>query len=207
MKKSDFIFKVCGMREVSNIRALEALEITWMGMIFFQKSPRHVVNPVPKENDTIQRIGVFVNASSEYIDRKIKMHDLNGIQLHGVENREDCQEIKDRGLITIKAFSVDESFDFAILKAYHDACDYFLFDTKGRTQGGTGIRFDWSLLAKYQGPTPFILSGGLGPEHVQEIKDFNHQYLHGIDINSRFEIKPAQKNIEAIKRFKDELFS
>lgn len=207
MKNADLIFKVCGMREVSNIRALESLDITWMGMIFFQKSKRHVVNPVPRENKNIQRIGVFVNATQDYIDRKIKMHDLAGIQLHGTETREFCEEIKEQGLITIKAFSIDESFDFSHLESYHDVCDYFLFDTKGKTHGGTGVRFDWSLLTKYQGPTPFLLSGGIGPEHVEEIKDFNHQYMHGIDINSRFEIKPALKNIEAIKRFKDELFS
>lgn len=207
MKRPDFIFKVCGMRDVSNVRALEALDISWMGMIFFQKSNRHVVNPVPKENKDMQRIGVFVNASSQYIDRKIKMHDLAGIQLHGEETGEDCQKIKEKGLITIKAFSVDESFDFAKVESYHDVCDYFLFDTKGKTHGGTGVRFDWSLLKKYQGPTPFLLSGGIGPEHAEEIKGFNHHYMHGIDINSRFEIKPALKNIEAIKRFKDELLS
>lgn len=195
------------MREVSNIRALESLDITWMGMIFFQKSKRHVVNPVPRENKNIQRIGVFVNAAQDYIDRKIKMHDLAGVQLHGTETREFCKEIKGKGLITIKAFSIDESFNFSNLENFHDVCDYFLFDTKGKTHGGTGIRFDWKILTKYQGPTPFLLSGGIGPEHAEEIKDFNHHYMHGIDINSRFEIKPALKNIEAIKRFKDELFS
>ena len=195
------------MRNPENIRNLEALSIDWMGMIFYRKSKRHVVNPVPKENMSIKRIGVFVDGAEDYISGKIKMHQLDGVQMHGYESPDDCARWKDKNYITIKAFSINSAFDFSTIERYVSTCDYFLFDTKGKTKGGTGIRFDWTLLDKYHGPTPFLLSGGIGPEHIEDIRSFHHQFMYGIDINSQFETEPAVKNIEAIKKFKDELFS
>ena len=67
--------------------------------------------------------------------------------------------------------------------------------------GGNGTKFDWSVLESYQGDTPFILSGGIGPEDAQKVKAFHHPRLAGIDLNSRFEIAPALKDINQLKQF------
>ena len=85
--------------------------------------------------------------------------------------------------------------------------DYFLFDTRGLHPGGNGVQFDWHLMEKYEGETPFLLAGGIGLDNAAELKNFKHEYFAGIDINSRFEISPGLKNIEIIKSFKDELRS
>jgi phosphoribosylanthranilate isomerase len=104
-------------------------------------------------------------------------------------------------MTVIKAFSVDRQFDFGKLNAYSGSCDYFLFDTKGRLPGGTGQKFNWQLLEKYKGDVPFFLSGGIGPDDIDDIGQFSHPQLFGIDINSGFEIEPALKDVEKIRKF------
>ena len=66
------------------------------------------------------------------------------------------------------------NFDFAQLKEYEPHCDYFLFDSFGKNPGGNGITFDWDLLNKYKGNTPFLLSGGIQPEMADTLKHFDH---------------------------------
>jgi phosphoribosylanthranilate isomerase len=104
----------------------------------------------------------------------------------------------------IKAFSVDENFDFGSLTEYEAVCDYFLFDTKGKNPGGNGQVFDWRLLKNYLGDKPVFLSGGIGPESVRLINELDLP-IFAIDINSRFETEPGIKNASAIARFKNEL--
>ena len=123
------------------------------------------------------------------------------VQLHGHETPEYCKQIKDSGITVFKAFSVDESFDFAILQAYSGFCDYFLFDTKGQLPGGTGQKFNWQLLENYKGDIPFFLSGGIDSNDLEAVLNFRHPQLFGIDINSGFEISPALKDVEKVKSF------
>jgi phosphoribosylanthranilate isomerase len=130
---------------------------------------------------------------------------LDVAQLHGNESPQYCSQIKDSGITVFKAFSVDESFDFATLKAYSGVCDYFLFDTKGRLPGGTGQKFNWQLLENYRGDVPFFLSGGIDPDDVDAIRDFQHPQLFGIDINSCFEISPGIKDAGKVNKFIDEI--
>ena len=85
-------------------------------------------------------------------------------------------------------------------------CDYFLFDAKGKLPGGNGFTFDWSLLKDYPSSKPYFLSGGIGLENVEEIKEFmrrpESKYCYALDVNSKFEEKPGLKNIEKLKEFK-----
>jgi phosphoribosylanthranilate isomerase len=103
-------------------------------------------------------------------------------------------------------FSIKDTFDFSILKAYEKACDYFLFDTKGKLPGGNGYTFNWEVLKKYPSDKPYFLSGGIGLENVGAIASFLRApesiYCYAIDINSKFEIEPGLKDIEKIKEFK-----
>lgn len=84
---------------------------------------------------------------------------------------------------------------------YEGLVDYFLFDTKGPSVGGNGEKFDWSILDAYNGDTPFLLSGGIGPDDAERIKSFNHPKCIGIDLNSRFEIEPGIKDTVKLKTF------
>ncbi|MGW9685611.1 phosphoribosylanthranilate isomerase [Flagellimonas sp. 2504JD1-5] len=110
-------------------------------------------------------------------------------------------------LTTIKVFSIKDDFDFSILKDYEEVCDYYLFDTKGKLPGGNGYAFDWSVLNNYPSTKPYFLSGGIGPESVENLKSFMKssasKYCKVIDVNSKFETKPGLKNIEKLKEFKN----
>ena len=197
------IIKVCGMRYEENIRQLEQLDIDWMGFIFYSESPRFVgpkVSYLPKK---VKKIGVFVDQIPQVISERAKQNNLDIIQLHGSEPPWYCINLQEEGYKIIKSFGIDADgfIPNAQLNAYEGKCDYFLFDTKTKFHGGSGKRFNWERLADYDGDTPFILSGGISPEDAEEIKSFKHPKFAGIDINSRFEIEPAFKDIEMIRSF------
>ena len=90
-------------------------------------------------------------------------------------------------------------------RPYEGLVDYFLFDTKGKNVGGNGEKFDWSVLDAYNGDTPFLLSGGIGPNDAERILNYQHPKCIGIDLNSKFEDEPALKNIQKLKTFIEQL--
>jgi phosphoribosylanthranilate isomerase len=104
-------------------------------------------------------------------------------------------------LLIVKAFSIATRDDLLLTSLYEGLADYFLFDTKAQLVGGNGRKFDWSVLAHYDGSTPFLLSGGIGPDDASRLSAFSHPRLAGIDLNSRFEAAPALKNVELLKQF------
>ena len=200
--------KICGLKFESNILGLSKLEPDYMGFIFWEKSKRLVIDSTPNLSQTkIKKTGVFVNADFEKIKDKVRVHKLEAIQLHGLESPEFCERTKNLGVEIIKAFSVDENFNFNILEKYELCSDYFLFDTKGKSPGGNGISFDWEILRNYKYEKKFFLSGGIGIESISAIKKIKNLSLplFCVDINSRFELNPGEKNIELIKSFKNSL--
>jgi len=192
--------KVCGMKYKNNILEISNLKPDLMGFIFWPESPRYFdynIIDIPRE---IAKVGVFVNQSFEFIIEKINKYDLNYVQLHGNEKVQFCKKLN---LVTkiIKVFNVDEKFDFNNIKPYEDFCDYFLFDTKGKGHGGTGKKFNWKILKNYESNKPFFLSGGIEVNDFQDIIKITKLDipLKGIDINSRFEIKPGLKDVKKVK--------
>ncbi|MEI9921820.1 MAG: phosphoribosylanthranilate isomerase [Bacteroidota bacterium] len=183
--------KICGMRDAANIRAVAELKPDYMGFIFYEKSPRFVGTDfkIPVKN----AVGVFVNESTERILEK----DVSIVQLHGDETPAQCQELKDKGLTVIKAFSIDDDFDFAKTKDYK--VDYFLFDTKGQYYGGNAKAFNWNKLREYDQKIPFFLSGGLNAENLKDLGTLKGMNLYAIDLNSGVEDSPGVKNIGKIK--------
>ena len=196
------------MREPDNIAALSALQPDYMGFIFWAPSSRYVSEATPSLDKSIKKTGVFVDASVDYIQSSIPAHQLQAVQLHGEETPGYCQLVQNFGVEVIKAFSVKDAFDFSMLEAYENSCDFFLFDTKGALPGGNGYTFDWSLLKEYPSQKPFFLSGGIGLENIQEIKELLNTDLplHAIDVNSKFEVAPGLKKIEELTQFKKELY-
>ena len=193
------IVKVCGMRDAENIREVEALGIDMMGFIFYPKSSRYVSEQPAYLPQKCKRVGVFVNEDVENIKKIADNYALDFIQLHGHESIEDVQKLQDRKVI--KAFNIATKEDLDATVPYVGLVDYFLFDTKGPSVGGNGEKFDWSILDAYNGDTPFLLSGGIGPDDAERIKTFCHPKCIGIDLNSRFEIEPGIKDIVKLKTF------
>jgi phosphoribosylanthranilate isomerase len=196
--------KVCGLNRMEQIRQLADLGVDYCGMIFYEKSPRFAGNTLDaaevKAFHTAKKVGVFVNASIEDIKIRIDNYGLDMVQLHGDESPGFCAALAEETAV-MKAFRIDSAKDLEQLPAYGEHCTYFLFDTAGPLYGGNGIAFDWDLLAAYTGTVPFFLSGGIGPDDAKRLTVFSHPAWQGIDINSRFEIRPGEKNLEDIKRF------
>lgn len=199
------MIKVCGMRDTENIREVEALGIDLMGFIFWPKSGRYVSERPAYLPTNCKRVGVFVNEDIESVKRIADDYVLDFIQLHGHESPEYCAQLK--GLKLIKAISVSGQDDIATYKTYEGLVDYFLFDTKCPSVGGSGQQFDWSVLSAYDGQTPFLLSGGIGPDDAQHLRalrvldGFPVEKCIGIDLNSRFEQAPGLKDINKLKDF------
>ena len=198
------IVKVCGMREAENIRAVEALGVDWMGFIFWEHSSRNVCQRPAYLPTRAKRVGVFVDASLYVVCQHVEAFGLDVVQLHGSESPaylHDLRSLCDARLLIVKAFSIATRDDLLQTSLYEGLADYFLFDTKAQLVGGNGRKFDWSVLAHYDGSTPFLLSGGIGPDDASRLSAFSHPRLAGIDLNSRFEISPALKNVELLKQF------
>ncbi len=193
------------MKFSDNIEELGNLGIDYMGFIFYKKSPRNIeIKPNIKLSKEIKRVGVFVNADINTIIQKINEFNLDIIQLHGNESPEFCRELN-KIMPIIKAFSIAEASDFEATKQYHDLKGYFLFDTKTSHYGGSGQKFDWSILNEYKGEIPFFLSGGISEDDAQAIKEIKHPKLVAIDLNSKFEIEPGLKDINTLEKFITEI--
>ncbi|MDO9153758.1 MAG: phosphoribosylanthranilate isomerase [Paludibacter sp.] len=201
--------KICGMKYPSNILEVAGLNPDFIGFIFYPKSPRYAepldidtLNSLPK---SIKKIGVFVNEDIDNILTIAYKYKLDGVQLHGTELVKMCRDFKDAGLIVIKAFPIAEAYNFKVTKIYEGACDYFLFDTKTEAYGGSGVKFDWGILDEYKGETAFLLSGGIAVDDAESILKIEHPKFAGIDLNSKFEVKPGEKNVELLRGFLNEI--
>lgn len=195
------IVKVCGMREPRNVSEVASLGIDWMGFIFYERSPRFFNEETLSLPDSIKRVGVFVNENVQKILQTSEKFRLDYVQLHGTESVDTCKRVIETGRHIIKAISVSSAKDIECTERYEGLADYFLFDTKCKGYGGSGNRFDWSVLEQYTGDTPFLLSGGLRPDSLPELLQFHHEKYAGIDLNSGFEISPALKDTGKLKSF------
>lgn len=206
------------MRDADNIRDISALGVDMIGLIFYPPSPRYVqqfssgagIIPdyAPDMGKTPLRVGVFVDDMPQNIVTRVYNYKLDYIQLHGNEPRETLENLRatidpdiNPNIKIIKAISVSSDEDINKYKEYVGVADLFLFDTKCKTVGGSGEQFDWQVLQAYDGDVPFLLSGGIGPDDAERVRNFHHPKCIGIDLNSKFEIEPALKDVEKLKQF------
>ena len=227
------MIKVCGMRDAANIRAVDGLPVNLMGFIFWPRSSRYVSRRPDYLPTRCKRVGVFVDADIPDVLRHVADYALDYVQLHGSESPAYLRQLRaalsaaapslaatapslaaaapslaDGGFpAIIKAFSIATAADLRQTSAYHGLADLFLFDTKGPSAGGNGRKFDWSVLSAYAGPTPFLLSGGIGPADAEALRQlplldgFPVEHCAGIDLNSRFELAPGLKDIHLLQDF------
>ncbi len=224
--------KVCGLKHQSNVHQVMNLNPDYLGFIFYEKSPRYIgglkltlnqmgldaivpdeLNWISELMPIIPKVGVFVNSSVYTVEKTAEFLGLDIVQMHGDEKPSDCAALQLKGLEVWKAFPVNADFSFDETIPYEKVCNKFLFDAKGAGRGGNGVGFDWNLLEGHRSRKPFLLSGGIGPEHAtffqneQNLGWLESQGMVGIDINSRFETEPGLKDIELIKKFKHELYA
>lgn len=211
--------KVCGLAKPDQIQELIAMNIDFLGFIFYEKSPRYVLNHLNVE-DIAQinhqgKVGVFVNEKVETIVEIAEKAKLNLIQLHGDEDDHFILTLKKRLSSDIKIIKVIRiGNDTAenkekIAKTFNDnpaTCNlqpinYYLFDTDSKAFGGTGQQFNWNLLNEFEIPLPYFLSGGISEENIKNIEELK-QKPFALDINSKFETAPGDKDVNRIKKFK-----
>ncbi len=195
------IIKVCGLNNSDNINQLMKLDLDYMGIIFYKKSSRFFSSTTLPKSEK-KYVAVFVDESLDFIKKIINKYKFEYVQLHGNEDQKFCKEISSLCNI-IKAFRIDDKFDLNEIEKYSKYCKYFLFDTFTESYGGSGKKFNWNLLLNYNHKKDFILSGGINLELINSIKKLKNQLpnLIGVDLNSKFEIKPGLKDVNRVKKF------
>ena len=204
---NNYQLKVCGLTKMDQIQELISMNVDFLGFIFYEKSPRFVLNHLSLEGISAinhqGKVGVFVNESIEKIAEISEKANLNFIQLHGDEDENFIKDLRKnvkKEVKLIKVFRVGETFNFQF-SIFKSLVDYFLFDTDSKAFGGTGKTFDWQILNEIEIPKPYFLSGGISLENIHQLATINQQPI-ALDINSKFEIEPGIKDIEKIKTFK-----
>ncbi|MDE5812357.1 MAG: phosphoribosylanthranilate isomerase [Muribaculaceae bacterium] len=204
-RHSDMLIKVCGMKYPDNIADVAALTPMLMGFIFYEGSPRFAGNLDPESvvslPDFVRPVALFVNAEFDQIIATIRRYGINIVQLHGDESPELCQRLRTQGLIVARAIAIAEPGDFARVNQYKGAVDFIVFDSKTPRHGGSGKKFDWNLLAAYDGSIPYLIGGGVGPDDVDNIVAAMRPGMMGIDLNSCFEQLPGVKDIMLLSKF------
>lgn len=198
---------------LEQVECLPDLGATFAGFIFYPKSPRyvfrHLTSAQIRKVNTINKVGVFVNASVEEVLLMVDECRLHMVQLHGDESPKYCERIADY-VSVVKAFRISDNDSIEwMIRPYMDVCDMFMFDTMGAGYGGTGKKFDWNMLKGSSIGKPFFLSGGIQPEDTKELKEFEtdpvSKALFAIDINSKFESSPGIKDMKRVEKFIKEL--
>lgn len=207
--------KVCGMTRIDQLKALEDIGVDYAGLIFYSRSPRYVLKNgltpslIKHEKLSINRVGVFVNESIENVLQIADEWKLHMVQLHGDESPMYCEQIS-KHVTTIKAFRIGENEKITYKSyPYVDHTDMFLFDTKSKQYGGSGQKFEWTQLKQQSSLKSYFLSGGIGPDDVEDVKQFckGEQNLFSLDVNSIFETSPGVKDISKVKLFNEEIKS
>ena len=207
---NNYQLKVCGLTKMDQIQELISLNTDFLGFIFYEKSPRFVLNHLSLEEiseiNHQGKVGVFVNETVEKISEISEKAKLNFIQLHGDEDEEFVKKLRlslSKNIKIIKVIRIgNQSFDELqkTINQQPSTVNYLLFDTDSKAFGGTGKTFDWQILNEIEIPIPYFLSGGISLENIHQLSTINHQPL-ALDINSKFEIEPGNKNLEKIKKF------
>ena len=207
---NNYQLKVCGLTKMDQIQELISLNTDFLGFIFYEKSPRFVLNHLSLEEiseiNHQGKVGVFVNETIEKIVKISEKAKLSFIQLHGDEDEKfilQLRQILGNNIKIIKVIRIgNQSFDELqkTINQQPSTVNYLLFDTDSKTFGGTGKTFDWQILNEIEIPIPYFLSGGISLENIHQLSTINQQPL-ALDINSKFETEPGIKNLEKIKNF------
>ena len=201
--------KICGIKTIDALEAAVEGGARFIGFVFFEASPRNIEVDIARELVSmipagVSSVGLFVDPSDEELEHVLKHVQLDMIQLHGTETPKRVREIKKRFKLPImKAFSVSTAQDVVRVYAYEDVADWYVFDAKAqegsRVPGGTGQSFDWALLAEEDFDKPWMLSGGLTLENVEQALMILSPTA--VDVSSGVESSRGEKDPAKIKAF------
>lgn len=205
----DIRTKICGLSDPATLRSAIDAGATYVGFVFFAKSPRNLT--VEDAADLavevpagVAKVALVVDPDDALLDRIAAEVAIDMWQLHGHETPERVAEIKERyGLPVMKAVGVAESEDLAQLDIYGQVADQILVDAKppktSALPGGNGLSFDWRLIAGRRWPVPWMLAGGLTPDNVAEAVRMTG--AQQVDVSSGVETAPGVKDIQMINSF------
>lgn len=203
------IVKICGLATEEGLDAALAHGADMAGFVVFENSPRHVSLELAaglgkRTGNRTRKVLLTVNADDALLAAAIAALDPALLQLHGSETPKRVASIRARfGLPVIKAIGIGEAADLGLIPQFDAVTDFLLFDTKPQSQakiaGGTGKRFDWSLLAGLETKKPWLLAGGL---HAGNVGDALAQTCApGVDVSSGVENAPGVKDGNKIADF------
>ena len=207
--KNPISVKICGLATLDDVRACADAGANYMGLVFFEKSPRNISIDAARALALaaplgLAKVALVVNPSDAELDAITETVPLDMLQLHGKETPERVSEVKARyGLPVMKAVGIADSDDLPKLESYFGVADQILVDAKppkgGELPGGNGLSFDWRLIAGRRWPCPWMLAGGLTVENVSEAVRMTG--AQQVDVSSGVEDAPGQKSAELIQNF------
>lgn len=201
--------KICGLSTPETLEATIAAGADMAGFVFFERSPRNL--SLEKAAllgkigaGRIEKIALVVDASDETIAAIVAALQPDMLQLQGQETPRRIAGIRERfGLPVMKAFGISGAADLEGATSVGKAADVLLLDAKppqdAALPGGNGMSFDWSLLANFTLPQPWMLAGGLDAENVAQAIQVTR--TPGVDVSSAVESAPGVKDIGKIEAF------
>jgi phosphoribosylanthranilate isomerase len=203
--------KICGLTDAAAVQAAVEHGADMLGFVFYPPSPRNLAAEQAEDllrevPSGIDRVGLFVDPETDFLDRILAKARLDLLQLHGDETPERCRAISIYfGLPIIKAIKVSTKADLKMAKDYEDAVDWLMFDARppadGALPGGNGQPFDWTILKGADFKRPWLLAGGLTPENLAEA--VNQSGATAVDVSSGVESAPGRKDPAKIRAFLD----
>lgn len=201
--------KICGLSTIETLDVALDAGAGMVGVVFFEKSPRHVdlataAALADHARGKAKIVALTVNADDDLLTDIVTQVRPDMLQLHGIETPERVAAIRARfGLPVMKAIGIASREDLAQIPAYEAVADRLLLDAKApsgaQLPGGNGVPFDWNLLAGLDLAKPFMLSGGLNPDNVGEALRLIH--VPGVDVSSGVESAPGVKDPARIVAF------
>lgn len=198
--------KICGLKSETEIDAAAKAGATYIGLNNYEPSPRYV----PLEQaaalrmrtpESLKVVLLLVNAEPGYTAKAIEVVKPDIVQFHGTETPEWLRLLKGVSSVEIwKALGVKDAATLKNSDRFVDAADLLLFDSPAQAlPGGTGTRFDWSLLADHQHKLPWGLAGGLTADNVAEALRQTRASL--VDTSSGVESAPGVKDVDKVAAF------
>jgi phosphoribosylanthranilate isomerase len=192
------------MRDPVNLNEVVSLDPDYIGFILFRGSPRYIdpdeagwlASGIPPG---IRKVAVLVDEPPCRAIALAKGQAFDLIQLHGREDPDYCRELSYYTDV-IKAFPVSDRLPMN-LEDYMPWCRMFLFDAAGHTAGGTGSKFDHTILGSYSQARRYLIGGGIAPADADYIRSVATPEMEGVDINSRFETEPGIKDVALLESF------
>lgn len=206
---NDIKVKICGLTDPADIPAAILAGASYVGFVFFPKSPRHLVledaafmaAAVPVG---IMKVALTVDADDAMLDALTDQVPLDMLQLHGSESPERVAEVKSRyGLPVMKAVGISDADDLSQLEIYGRVADQLLVDAKppkgADRPGGNALAFDWNLIAGRRWPVPWMLAGGLTPDNAAQAVRLTG--ARQLDVSSGVESTPGVKDGALMRAF------